>query len=224
MLKEEILIPFHSAQQPLLEAQNAPSGSSYSTSVIIGSHIVQNSPSLSSVLTVRPSPDPNSIPTAILPPSPDSETQSAIAEGSRLPVHHVHEATDVLGTSSLMSIASIDTYHTAPRTDSSVLSSTCATEGGSTVRSVYGNFVPPLVHRFTLLKPGEKQKRDGSPGPGDGGAAAASWNPLELFFSSGLLMSKCDLCGKRLGWKPVLECDDCGLRFVVIIRVLPPLP
>ena len=36
-------------------------------------------------------------------------------------------------------------------------------------------------------------------------------------------MVKCDLCGKRLGWKPVLECDDCGLRFVVIICILPPI-
>lgn len=181
---------------------------------MIRSHIAHNSPSLSSVLTVRPSPDPNSIPTAVLPPSPDS-TQSAIAEGTKLPVHHVHETTDVIGISSLMSIASIDTYHTIPRTVSSVISSTCATEGGSTIRSIYGNFVPPLVHRFTLLKPGAK--RDGPSGPGDGGTAAtASWNPLELFFSSGLLMVKCDLCGKRLGWKPVLECDDCGLRFVII--------
>lgn len=136
-------------------------------------------------------------------------------------MYHVHEATDVLGTSSLMSITSIDTYHTAPRTGSSVISSTRATEGGSPIGSVYGNFVPPLVHRFTLLKPGTKQRREGSPGPGDSGVAAApaSWNPLELFFSSGLLMSKCDLCGKRLGWKPVLECDDCGLRFVVMIHV-----
>ena len=187
---------------------------------MIHSHLAHNSPSLSSVLTVRPSPDPNSIPTAVLPPSPDSETQSTIAGGTKPRVHHVHEATDVFGISSLMSIASIDTYHAVPRTASSVISSTCATEGGSTIRSIYGNFVPPLVHRFTLLKPGAK--RDGSPGPGDGGAAA-SWNPLELFFSSGLLMVKCDLCGKRLGWKPVLECDDCGLRFVVIICILPPI-
>jgi LIM domain kinase 1 len=42
----------------------------------------------------------------------------------------------------------------------------------------------------------------------------AGWNPLDLFFSSGLLMAKCDICVKRIGWKPVLECDDCGLRLV----------
>lgn len=37
------------------------------------------------------------------------------------------------------------------------------------------------------------------------------WTPFGFFFSSALA-AKCDLCTKRLGWKPVLECDDCGLR------------
>ena len=45
-------------------------------------------------------------------------------------------------------------------------------------------------------------------------SAATGWNPFEMFFSSGLLIGKCDICNKRLGWKPVLECDDCGLRCV----------
>ncbi|KAF8632075.1 hypothetical protein AX17_004930 [Amanita inopinata Kibby_2008] len=209
------------AEQPLLKSHNANanSGSNYSTSVV-RSHPNQAPPSLSSVLTVRPSPDPNSIPNAVLPPSPSSETlsppQSAIihdVKPRRSP--HRHEATDILGTSSLMSIDSFDSYHTAPRTGLSAISSALATEGGSTVRSLYGNIAAPLVHRFTLLKPGGRQRRDGASSPGltDGIAAtAASWNPLELFFSSGLLMAKCDLCAKRLGWKPVLECDDCGLR------------
>jgi len=46
------------------------------------------------------------------------------------------------------------TYVTAA---ASSISSAYATEGGSTVRSLHGNFVAPLVHRFTSLKPG-KQK------------------------------------------------------------------
>ncbi|KAK2462506.1 hypothetical protein APHAL10511_005476 [Amanita phalloides] len=192
---------FSGAQQPLLESHNA---THYSTSVI-RSHSGPAHPSLSSVLTVRPLPDPNSIPTAILPPSPDSERRSDLLDDTK--PHDAHGATEVTGQPSLMSIES---YHTAPRP--SAISSTLATEGGSTIHSVYGNFIPPLVHRFTLLKPGEKQKRDTSSGPSDGGISATSWNPLELFFSNGLLMAKCDLCGKRLGWKPVLECDDCGLR------------
>jgi LIM domain kinase 1 len=79
------------------------------------------------------------------------------------------------------------------------------------------------VHRFTLLKPGAKQKRNssGSASPnnhGNGsesaGGAGVGWNPLEILFSSGILVGKCDLCNKRIGWKPVLECDDCGLRFI----------
>jgi len=96
-----------------------------------------------------------------------------------------------------------------------------------------------LMHRFTLLKPGTKPKRNSTSGnaspPNDrlerdrdrdtdqvinhsnhnvALAVGAGWNlnPLDLFFSSGLLVSKCDVCNKRFGWKPVLECDDCGLR------------
>ena len=118
-----------------------------------------------------------------------------------------------------MSIASMDSYRTAA--SSSIISSTC----GSTIRSLHGNYVTPLVHRFTLLKPGKSRRNSGSVSPtGRGGkvgspeptaiSAATGWNPFEMFFSSGLLIGKCDLCNKRLGWKPVLECDDCGLRYV----------
>ncbi|KIK09446.1 hypothetical protein K443DRAFT_671349 [Laccaria amethystina LaAM-08-1] len=42
--------------------------------------------------------------------------------------------------------------------------------------------------------------------------ATSGSNPLEIFFSSGSFVSKCDLCAKGFGWKPMLECDDCGLR------------
>jgi LIM domain kinase 1 len=204
------------AQQPLLESQVAATTSSnYSTSVIRSHQSQAPPPSASSVLTIRPSPDPNLTPAAVLPPSPDpiSPPQSAIVHGiNDCPKN---EASDILGTSSLMSIASLDSYHTARRTGSSFISDALATEGGSTIRSFNENFVPPLVHRFTLLKPG-KQKKDGAPSPapsnGNIGPTPAGWNPLELFFSSGLLMAKCDLCSRRLGWKPVLECDDCGLR------------
>lgn len=87
-----------------------------------------------------------------------------------------------------------------------------------------------LIHRFTLIKPGAKRisgnnGSSGSPSkavrpssPGRSGSSSSSdvgWSPFDFFFSSGLLVAKCDLCNKRLGWKPVLECDDCGLRLVV---------
>ncbi|KAH9834415.1 kinase-like protein [Rhodofomes roseus] len=107
------------------------------------------------------------------------------------------------------SLLSIESYYTA---SSSSISAAAATEGGSTIRSSS----LPLVHRFSLLKPGAKRttagearSRSGSPPPAD---ALWSRNPLEFIFSSTLLAAKCDICGKRLGWKPVLECDDCGLR------------
>lgn len=101
------------------------------------------------------------------------------------------------------SILSVQTYRTA---QSSAPSTTRATKGHSSILH--------MLHRFTLIRPGAK--RSGSTSPArhlDGG-----WNPLELFFSSALLVQKCDICAKRIGWKPVLECDDCGLRWVDSMR------
>lgn len=116
----------------------------------------------------------------------------------------------------MLTIDTLDSYHTA-RGNSSIISSAFATEGGSTIRSINGgNIHIPLVHRFTLIKPGAKPKRNSGSGaisPTNSTQEVAGWNPLDLFFSSGLLVAKCDICVKRLGWKPVLECDDCGLRY-----------
>lgn len=61
-----------------------------------------------------------------------------------------------------------------------------------------------------------KGDRVGSPSKGDRdepsspGSDGQIW-PFGFFFSSAIA-AKCDICYKRLGWKPVLECDDCGLR------------
>ncbi|KAJ7656676.1 kinase-like domain-containing protein [Mycena rosella] len=192
--------------QPLLDS-NATSStfSDYSTTVI-RAHPTQGSgsqlPSLSSILTVRASPNPNETPVPVLPATPHTRSLSDSENDDPL-------------AGSIFSIASLDSYHTAHT--ASALSSAFATEGGSTIRSLHGNYTAPLVHRFSLLKPGAKPKKSGSNGTvsptGSGGNGEVSgWNPLELFFSSGLLVAKCDICAKRLGWKPVLECDDCGLR------------
>ncbi|KIM37942.1 hypothetical protein M413DRAFT_421261, partial [Hebeloma cylindrosporum] len=205
--------------------------SEYSTSVV-KSHSLPP-PSLSSVLTIKPSPDPNGTPDPVLPATAPSNSASPRST-SLLPsipslpstINGHSGIIDPLGTSSLMSIATLDSYHTAA--SSSVISSAYATEGGSTIRSLHGNYVAPLVHRFTLLKPGAKQKRNsGSASPnnhhGNGSESAGAgvgWNPLEILFSSGILAGKCDLCNKRIGWKPVLECDDCGLRFAFLLLVL----
>ncbi|KAG6873102.1 hypothetical protein C0995_002945 [Termitomyces sp. Mi166 len=178
--------------------------SEYSTTVIREQPSTTPVPSLSSILTIRPSPDLLPPATSPLPPTPD-------------PI-----ADDPLNSTSDFTIASLDSYLTAASISaSSSLSSALATQGGgSTIRSLHRNFVAPLVHRFTLHKPGAKpnsanNKRTGStdilPSGSNGDLSGAHWNPL-LLFSSGLLMSKCDVCTKRLGWKPILVCDDCDLR------------
>ncbi|KAG9311062.1 kinase-like domain-containing protein [Chiua virens] len=140
------------------------------------------SPSISSVLTIRPYPDPNATSDPITPGATSSTDDSITPTTSD-------------------SMLSVHTYRTA---QSSVPSTTGATKGHSSIASV------PMLHRFTLIKPGAKRSGSTSPARHIDG----SWNPLELFFSSALLVQKCDICAKRIGWKPVLECDDCGLRWV----------
>ncbi|OAX40752.1 kinase-like protein [Rhizopogon vinicolor AM-OR11-026] len=98
------------------------------------------------------------------------------------------------------SILSVQSYQTA---QSSFQLSITATKGHSSINTA------PRIHRFTMIKPGTK-RTNGSISPThrvDGG-----WHPLELIFSSGLLVQKCDICFKRIGWKHFMECDDCGLR------------
>ncbi|KAF7795150.1 hypothetical protein EIP86_006298 [Pleurotus ostreatoroseus] len=170
--------------QPLLDTTSSLN-SQYSTSVI-------RSPpqsSMSSVLTIRPAQSPNR--------SDDLTTRPL--------------ATGVHGPTPTDSVVSTDSFQTAP---SSIIqpSIAAATEGGSTIRSLN----VPLVHRFTLIRPGGKRTSIGGE-PISGTASPTrqpdgGWSPLEFLFSSTLLGSKCDVCAKRLGWKPVLECDDCGLR------------
>ncbi|KAF9007314.1 kinase-like protein [Hymenopellis radicata] len=192
-------------RQPLLDGEDSEM-SEYSTTVI-KSHGSQP-PSLSSILTIRGANNPDETPHQGMPPASDSlnsPSPSSMLED--------HGEDDLLGTSSIMSIDSLDSYHTAA---GSAISSAYATEGGSTIRSLHGNYVAPMVHRFTLLKPGAKPKKNSISGTGaltpTGSGGETTWNPLDLIFSSGLLVAKCDVCAKRLGWKPVLECDDCGMK------------
>ncbi|KZP30105.1 kinase-like protein [Athelia psychrophila] len=177
-------------REPLLQ-RPSNSYSEYSTTVI-RSHTPQSPPpTLSSVLTVRPaqSPDPARPARAavLAEPVPSHPSLSEMYNGG--------------------SLISIESYRTA---NSSIApSSALATEGGSTIRQA------PQLHRFTLLRPGAKRPVGGNTSAGSASppkAAEPGWNPLDLFFSSGLLVAKCDICMKRIGWKPVLECDDCGLR------------
>lgn len=109
-----------------------------------------------------------------------------------------------VGRRNATSAFSVGTFQTAH----SSISTTAATEGGSTIRSIPS----APVHRFTLLKPGAKRSSDNISPPQRPPPGEVGWNPFELIFTSGLLTAKCDVCTKRIGWKPVLECDDCGLR------------
>ncbi len=79
--------------------------------------------------------------------------------------------------------------------------------------------VSSRLHRFSLVKSGKRTEGISSLGASSNAVVAGHehsvWSPLDLFFGNGWGMcGKCDLCAKRLGWKPVLECDDCGLRCV----------
>ncbi|KAK0463124.1 kinase-like domain-containing protein [Desarmillaria tabescens] len=189
--------------EPLLNT-----GSSEYSTTVIRSHPSQQTmpPSLSSILTIRASPNPNETPDPVLPAS----NSSSSSQPSTIMAQRA-EGEDLLGTSSIMSIDTLDSYHTAAGV--SAISSALATEGGSTIRTLNGNYVAPLVHRFTLLKPGgAKPKKNSISGTISPPGEAVTWNPLDLIFSSGLFVAKCDVCTKRLGWKPILECDDCGLK------------
>ncbi|KIK17488.1 hypothetical protein PISMIDRAFT_224787 [Pisolithus microcarpus 441] len=143
-------------------------------------------PTLSSVLTVKPMQDPNAtpdpIPLSITSPTPPESSVQAE------PTH---------------SVLSVQTDHTFRTAHASTPSSAAATKGHPSIRAIH------MLHRFTLIKPCAKRAPGGRHGEGGGGG----WNPLDIFFvNGGLLGYKCDICAKRIGWKPILECDDCGLR------------
>lgn len=194
------------SDRPLLDSTSSVH-SEYSTTVV-RSHPVSHSAeasSLSSILTIRPAQKPN---------GSDELVDRPLAHG-------VH------GPTPTDSLITIDSYHTAGSmsqfehapddASASDISIAAATEGSTMAQRT--SSVVPLVHRFTLIKPGGRrtsiggEPRSGTTSPTRFDAAqAGAWNPLDFLFSSTLLGSKCDVCLKRLGWKPVLECDDCGMR------------
>ncbi|KAG6887421.1 hypothetical protein C0992_012363 [Termitomyces sp. T32_za158] len=198
--------------QPLVE--NISCISEYSTTSTY-SHLSQPStipvPSLSSILTIRPSPDPNETADPLPPVNTTSPTPNELPAITD----------DHLSSNSVFTNASSNSDLTASYTATAAVSSfssALATEGGerSVIELLQSNFVAPVVHRFTLHKPGAKpnvtkRTRSLSPSGSSGDLSGIHWNPLHIL-SSGLLMSKCDICIKRLGWKPILVCDDCDLK------------
>jgi LIM domain kinase 1 len=168
------------------------------------------------MLTIRSPLNPTKPNDSIFIPGPDIAADSSSI---------VYTENDTVKNPGIASLLSIDSFQTA--NSSSIISVAAATEGGSTIGT------SPRVHRFTLIKPGAKRangngsqssagringRRNGTVDPSE--HQAVGWSPLDLLFSSGLLVAKCDICTKRLGWKPILECDDCGLRLVECSRPL----
>ncbi|EJD54318.1 kinase-like protein [Auricularia subglabra TFB-10046 SS5] len=194
--------------RPLIDL-DTPQGSvmsDYSTTVIKkqSPNSVNNAPpALSSILTIKSPVSPTQSPPAInggpgataseLPHSPSLEHDEFVAkEAAR----------------GARSEITIGTFHTARTAHSVVPSIAAATDGGS---SFLGG---AMLHRFTLIRPGRKGSTTGSTSTSSSTPTKSEWNPLEFLFGlgTGSAGAKCDLCTKRLGWRPVLECDDCGLR------------
>ncbi|KAJ1300576.1 hypothetical protein OPQ81_002230 [Rhizoctonia solani] len=200
--------------------------STLSLNTRVSSELFTDAPSpqdTSSVLTVRASPV---TPASLL----HGATTAHQLESSSMSIGDATVSKILQVDPTLGSKMSIDSYHTAssaitsraPVTDSVVLGPTAvATEGSTVTVRRTAETEPSLIHRFTLIKPGSTRKgsvsiplgsnnRGTSPPPPD---SAPGWSPFEFFFGSGY-STKCDLCMRRLGWgwKPVLECDDCGMR------------
>ncbi|KAG8678884.1 hypothetical protein FRC08_017402 [Ceratobasidium sp. 394] len=182
-------------------------------------------PDTSSVLTVRASPVVGSPPMPTRPPPPVPD-----ARGSAMSIDEASQASKILqvdnGPGSRMSIDTVPSRvmpGAMPTTDSVAMGSIAGATEGSTSAADPLAETHSMIHRFTLIKPGSARRGSMSVSPsavlsnGRGTSPpldqAPGWSPFEFFFSSGL-GAKCDLCGKRLGWgwKPVLECDDCGMR------------
>ncbi|KDN52790.1 kinase-like protein [Tilletiaria anomala UBC 951] len=73
----------------------------------------------------------------------------------------------------------------------------------------------PLPHRFTLVKNGMKRPSNltaaaTAAASGIAGSAFGSLLPPAIMLTNAL--AKCWVCGKRIGWKPFLDCDDCPYK------------
>lgn len=117
------------------------------------------------------------------------------------------------------SVQSTDSYYTA---SGSQITSATISSYVPIANAVNPLFIlPPRLHRFTLVKPGAKRLPANTTTPGSKSDVPSKgpgpWSPFQLLFSSGLLVTRCDVCGQRLGWKSSLECDDCGLKYVTFL-------
>ncbi|SNX87605.1 related to serine/threonine protein kinase [Melanopsichium pennsylvanicum] len=100
----------------------------------------------------------------------------------------------------------------------------------ATIASVSSGIVEPvpICHRFTLVKNGTRR-----PNSVTAAAQACAGNTAHQHVSSypSLLppaimlsnaLAKCWVCGKRIGWKPFMDCDDCPYKTHVACAELAP--
>jgi len=190
----------------------------YSTTVVRGpSHHANNGPTrsnMSSVMTVKPE-SPLVEEQPVLEPLAHRQTASAMTIDTFRTAHE--------GSTLSVAVATIGDNEHAGASDQSM-------PGAIETSSSF------MYHRFTMIKPGSKRHSVGilpvtrpSPKGGIGKRHSIvdglSWGPFDFFLGRARKQStsgastptpstKCDLCGKRLGlgYKTILECDDCGIR------------
>ncbi len=85
----------------------------------------------------------------------------------------------------------------------------------------------PICHRFTLVKNGTRRPNSvtaaaqqavaGSSGHAHQHVSSyPSLLPPAVMLSNAL--AKCWVCGKRIGWKPFMDCDDCPYKLTLLVR------
>lgn len=204
-----------SSHRALLDGHHGDSDSEYSTTVV-RSHPTQATntipPSLSSILTIR-SPQPTeaeSMPLGTLKTidsfhtAASSISLAAATEGS----YDLSTIRGDIGTSPSTLIHRFTLIKPGVRRQGPagprIGSPTKADQIGSPTKADRMGSPTKGGDRIGSPTKGDREE-PGSPS-GDG----QLW-PFGFFFSSAIA-ARCDLCSKRLGWKPALECDDCGLR------------
>ncbi|EST08674.1 Protein kinase C-like, phorbol ester/diacylglycerol binding [Kalmanozyma brasiliensis GHG001] len=122
--------------------------------------------------------------------------------------------------------ASMQSYMTARthRPDTSMALATIASVNSGQIEPV------PIHHRFTLVKNGTRRPNNvvaaaqamasGSAHQHQHVSSYPSLVPPAVMLSNAL--AKCWVCGKRMGWKPFMDCDDCPYKTHVACAELAP--
>ena len=101
----------------------------------------------------------------------------------------------------------------------------------ATIASVSSGVIEPvpICHRFTLVKNGTRRPNSVSAAAQQAAAGASGHQHISSY--SSLLppavmlsnaLAKCWVCGKRIGWKPFMDCDDCPYKTHVACAELAP--